>query len=316
MRHVSSSYVVSANLLSTGKWEGDHLHAAERYFQLNGLTIKHKRYLDIGANLGYFTLLAASRGYEVTAFEAMKRNAVLLNVSLCANPDLQKLVTLNNVGFADKPQQCVIVSGDDNKADGILRCDVNASQFKQEGYRVRETLQLETMDKLLHEDYFMMKIDIEGSEPQAFAGAKAYFSKHKIQCLLTESWVPQSKDGLNRAVFFQQLASLGFNNIRGIDYTMQTPGHPEAMFDSTQLPPSMLAGAAISSRELNLLNSMGSNKVDFFGVSAPLPRHEASSEKPAVAVEALPAPKKKAEKAAPPAPKKEAAPSTKQPTKQ
>jgi len=215
--------IVSSNLINSGGWEGDHLHAAEQWHLAKGLAIKNKRYLDIGANIGYFTLLAASRGYEVTSFEAMKKNAAMLSVSLCANPELEKLVTLNVVGLADEKKTCIIVSGDINVADGILRCDLpNAEAW--EGYHVRETVELDTMNRLVHGDYFMMKIDIEGSEPLALgsSGSDKYFAKHHIEYLLTES-----TDSAARLEYFQRLATLGYS-LRMIDYGLQR-GADDAM---------------------------------------------------------------------------------------
>merc|ERR1719321_2101435 len=50
--------------------------------------------LDIGANLGYYTLLFASKGYKVIAVEPMTHNRVALETSLCINPGLKGLVTI------------------------------------------------------------------------------------------------------------------------------------------------------------------------------------------------------------------------------
>ena len=106
----------------------------------------------------------------------MKTNYLIQRISLCANPDLERLVTLHNVGLSDKPGKCFIVSADTNLADGIMRCDLKrAEDFKQEGYKVRGEIKLETMDAMVKGDYFMMKIDIEGArtEWQAAVDAEA-----------------------------------------------------------------------------------------------------------------------------------------------
>jgi len=134
-------------------------------------------------------------------------------------------VTLNVVGLADEKKTCIIVSGDINVADGILRCDLpNAEAFSQEGYHVRETVELDTMNRLVHGDYFMMKIDIEGSEPLALgsSGSDKYFAKHHIEYLLTES-----TDSAARLEYFQRLATLGYS-LRMIDYGLQR-GADDAM---------------------------------------------------------------------------------------
>ncbi len=68
--------MVSAALKETGAWEGDHLAAIEQFHNKRGHgTLNNKRYADIGANMGYFTMIAAKRGYEVS--HCSVRNAVL-----------------------------------------------------------------------------------------------------------------------------------------------------------------------------------------------------------------------------------------------
>ena len=185
--------------------------------------------------------MAASRGYEVTAFEAMQKNARILNVSLCANPDLERFVTLHNVGLSDKPGKCFIVSADTNLADGIMRCDLKrAEDFKQEGYKVRGEIKLETMDAMVKGDYFMMKIDIEGAEPLALseAGSSKYFSQHKIQYMLTEAVDKEARVG-----YFGLLDKLGYQ-MRPVDYA-STSHELDAMYRTQPLPkPTLRSGRA------------------------------------------------------------------------
>lgn len=50
--------------------------------------------LDIGANIGIFSFVAAALGYNVYSFEAMPRNVAALHQTLCWNPDLLKTLTV------------------------------------------------------------------------------------------------------------------------------------------------------------------------------------------------------------------------------
>jgi len=200
---------------------------------------------------GYFSLLAASRGYEVTGFEAMEKNFLIQRVSLCANPELDKLVTLKNQGLGETRQTCFIVSADSNLADGILRCDLkSASNFKQKGYQIRDQVQLETMDAVVEGDYFMMKIDIEGAEPLALSvkGTSKFFSKHSIQYLLTEATTLHT-----RLAYFERLSLIGYN-LRTVDYN-RGPGN---LYNVPLLPNpfSALGHRVITSPKLS---------VDYFG---------------------------------------------------
>ena len=51
-------------------------------------------FLDIGANIGIYTLSIAAHGFQVVAFEPMVTNQQVLQLSLCANPGVTQCVTL------------------------------------------------------------------------------------------------------------------------------------------------------------------------------------------------------------------------------
>jgi len=112
------------------------------------------------------------------------------------------------VGLGRKKEKCFVISGNGNVADGMVNCaDRDASKWSQEGYTLRGELDVETMDRMLHEDYFMLKIDVEGAEPRVLSkeGSAAYFSKHKIQYMMTEAW-----NDPHRLEYFKRLDSLGY----------------------------------------------------------------------------------------------------------
>lgn len=50
--------------------------------------------VDVGANIGIFSFVAAVLGYTVYAFEAMPRNVAALHQTLCWNPELRKTLTV------------------------------------------------------------------------------------------------------------------------------------------------------------------------------------------------------------------------------
>ena len=57
----------------------------ERIVALSKGVPKGSRFVDVGANLGYFSLMASSLGYDVIAFEPMSRNARKLARSVARN---------------------------------------------------------------------------------------------------------------------------------------------------------------------------------------------------------------------------------------
>jgi hypothetical protein len=81
---------VSETILSMGVWEQRETVMALRVFKEN----PGKLFLDFGAQIGWFSLLAAANGVKVVAFEADADNARLLNFSAIQN-DVAHLVLVN-----------------------------------------------------------------------------------------------------------------------------------------------------------------------------------------------------------------------------
>lgn len=45
-------------------------------------------FLDIGANIGWYTLISASKGIKVKAFEPFSSNAFAIKFAKCMNPKI------------------------------------------------------------------------------------------------------------------------------------------------------------------------------------------------------------------------------------
>lgn len=62
--------------------------------QEKGLKHEDVYFLDIGGNIGTFSLAAAAHGFSVITFEPMLSNRMAFQLSLCSNPGLEERVTL------------------------------------------------------------------------------------------------------------------------------------------------------------------------------------------------------------------------------
>ncbi len=102
--------------------------------------------LDVGASIGYFTLLMAKKAALVVAVEATKNQAT----RIARNVDANKLknVALYNVGAWSSEKEITI--------------NANASQT--------EKAHAQTIDSLIGVAVDFVKMDIDGSEPEALKG--------------------------------------------------------------------------------------------------------------------------------------------------
>ena len=137
-------------------------------------------YLDIGTNIGAFALAIASIGYDVVAFEGMERNQQALYSSLCASPELLSRVTIFPYALGAQEQACTVLSDSTNQLDGHVTCSpAEKDKLTAAGYTVRSRTQVVTLHEYMagaHID--VLKMDVEGFEPQVIAGAGA----HIIRC--------------------------------------------------------------------------------------------------------------------------------------
>ncbi len=162
-------------------------------------------FLDLGANIGYYSLLAASivkASGKVISFEPNIQNLQLFYASILENKlknimvypfaasddaRIMKLTSFGSNGFLEEPQSSLM----------------NA-QFLQ-SVRVDELLQNE-------ERINVVKMDIEGYEPLALKGMDQSIKKHKPIILAEFSpWHVKHRTQIEPQTYLKQLVGYGYN---------------------------------------------------------------------------------------------------------
>ena len=59
-------------------------------------------FVDIGANVGWYSFMYAQHGYEVLAVEPMTANRALINATMCKNPDVASRISVVAAALTDK----------------------------------------------------------------------------------------------------------------------------------------------------------------------------------------------------------------------
>lgn len=124
-----------------------------------------KPFVDVGANIGFYSLLAASSGSQVDAFEPAYQNYQ----RLCANRDLNH--------FAGTLRTYKIALGDQKGAAALYApLSDNYGRVSLQDDQVGPSIgmtQIETLDGLLEipKEPVVIKIDVEGFEDKVLAGA-------------------------------------------------------------------------------------------------------------------------------------------------
>jgi FkbM family methyltransferase len=167
-------------------------------------------FVDVGANVGYFTLLAAAlTGPEgrVIAFEPNPANCAVLERSLAANAFTN--VELHPYAAAERRMACALEIAGTNSNGTLLDAPVGtdaAQHMAIEAVAIDDVLgALPRVD--------IVKMDIEGAEPRAFQGMRELVRLHR-PVLITE-FSPELIERVSR------VAPVSFlDQLRAADYEL------------------------------------------------------------------------------------------------
>jgi FkbM family methyltransferase len=215
--------IVSTSILMGG-WETQKTKNLAKsfldYSKTHNVSLSELTFVDIGANVGWFTLQMAALGVQVVAIEPMDANLHLIRRSLCleANKAFADRVLVFGNGLGTEKQTCVVHSHYTNIGDGHTLCvpegeDVAVRIGK--GYSVRSKIQVERLDDILSSEnrtVVAVKMDTEGYEAHVVEGGRNFFLKSKIPHIFTE-YSPQTmmrEKGGNAAAFMSSFLDAGY----------------------------------------------------------------------------------------------------------
>lgn len=139
--------------------------------------------IDVGANVGLITLLAARLvGPDgiVHAFEPQPRLAALLTTSVALNG--YDHVTVHGVALGDREDQLRLsVPGDNAGAASFVRSWPRSSTITVPVVEASEYLERIGIERIR-----LVKIDVEGYEQTVLGGAEAFFERHPPDAILFE----------------------------------------------------------------------------------------------------------------------------------
>jgi FkbM family methyltransferase len=149
---------ISPMIASSGEWEPAVSSILRKHLT------KGKRFLDIGASIGYFSLLAASKGAEVTAIE----------------PNPEAVEYLNDSAQANRYSIQVIPLAVSNTSGNFSLTAKGLKGNHGEAYLIPETeyfpmVQTAVLSELVEGPFAVIKMDIEGEEMNVIKGSPEVF---------------------------------------------------------------------------------------------------------------------------------------------
>jgi FkbM family methyltransferase len=122
-------------------------------------------FLDVGANIGYYSIVAAARGIRVYAFEPVPKLFEALQENVALNPGFN--ISPQPMALAGHTRPTTFFVVDDPANQGL-------SSLNESPEAVAITIQAQTLDDFVREHKLqrvhLMKVDVEGAEEQVFQG--------------------------------------------------------------------------------------------------------------------------------------------------
>lgn len=152
---------------------------------LNGRCTESKTVLDVGANFGYFTLYAARYGCRVIAYEPVKLFRAYLLWGISIN-DLSHLVTVSSSAVSDRSYQKLPIGVPKDKTYWGLASTFSLNLHPHETERIEHVPSVRLDRDVKATDVILLKIDIEGYEPEVLLSADGLFKSKAVENVLLE----------------------------------------------------------------------------------------------------------------------------------
>lgn len=173
---------VSGNIIRLGNWEGDLVQKIARIFN----EFPEATFLDLGANVGMFSLTIAKLGKRVIAFECLKGNVARLCASMKANPSFRDKMTIVYNAVSNE-RDTVTLGVHQGNVGGTYVKKIDAKTAKSDlAYSVDSILLDDILEIFKFNDKVIIKMDVETFEANILDGAGKFFRSVEVEALLLE----------------------------------------------------------------------------------------------------------------------------------
>ena len=202
-------HLVSGSLLYRGEWEGGMVNTLAHFLNNH----PDVEFLDLGCNIGSYTIPIAHLGRKVVAVDAVIDNLALLSKSLKLT-ELKDRVTLIWNAISNGYSKVTLTKEMGNiGATGIRELTIEDETNKTT--YITHTIKLDDLIPLFKGKRIVIKMDIEKQEHNALLGARAFFDAVDVLWLQME--IMWHKKELSGPIIVDFLSSRGFQPFANFD---------------------------------------------------------------------------------------------------
>ena len=182
--------VVSWYITNRQAWEKEEMAAIygafEEYMrEHNTADPSSLTFLDIGVQIGWYSLLMSMKGFNVVGFDASSDNAYVARKNFCLVKDkLKGKVLLVEKALGDVTMNCSLYSHEDNLGNPNVMCNTTIPpKFVYQG--TTELVKLDDFDSFIN-NVVVAKIDVEGYEHHVIKGGRNVLLNKHIPYIMCE----------------------------------------------------------------------------------------------------------------------------------
>ena len=175
---IQKDVYISKDIVNTGMWHPQAMHLIRNILLSN----KGMGFIDIGSNIGFFSLIASRMGHKVVAVEPFIDNIILFQRSVKLN-NLENRIVLVQNAISNERKSASLRKTEDNQGRTFV---VPITRYSE-----NDRLTTIVLDDLLEAITFkeaLMKMDIEGYEHRAIVEGTRFLAKIRIPYIIME-WV-------------------------------------------------------------------------------------------------------------------------------
>jgi FkbM family methyltransferase len=159
-------------------------------------------FVDIGANIGSYSILAASKGAQVIAIEPIPSTFEILKKNILLN-NFNDSVDIFNIAISDKKEELNFSNNLDALNHVLVKDERSSDVISISAVRLGQILN-GRIPKFI-------KIDVEGFETKVIKGAEQIFAHKDLQCIIIELIGGGKNYRFNEDELHQKLLNYGFS---------------------------------------------------------------------------------------------------------
>ena len=183
---------VSRNIFYKKQWEvketNNLLNALNYYSKKSKIKNEDIYILDIGANIGWYSITLGRFGYKIFAFEPYEINNYILKKNYCLNKGIN--VTIINKGLDTEEKICYRYNFVGGEGNGMVICDKNITLpyfiDKNRATEIKLTKLSNYINFLSDKNLALIKMDVEGYEGKVIESGIELITKYHIPFIFLE----------------------------------------------------------------------------------------------------------------------------------